>query len=327
MKVAAIQAASVFLDRKATTDKALRLMREAASEGAQLCAFPEAFVSGYPVWIGLTDGARFNNSLQKEAFSQYLEGSVRADGPELKAVAEEAKKLGLFTYLGVLERSSSGSTIYCSLAAIHPDKGIVSIHRKLMPTFDERLVWGTGDGHGLKVHQWGDFKVGGLNCWENWMPLARYTLYAQGENLHVATWPGAEWLTRDITRFIALEGRMYVVSAGGVLTEKDIPDWFSLKEAMLSQTERFLEGGTFIVGPDGKGIAGPIKGEETIVYADIDMGRVREERQNFDPAGHYNRPDVFSLTVSRERLEAVRFQDDAASSAACAPPGKDPFPE
>ncbi|MFQ6126442.1 MAG: carbon-nitrogen hydrolase family protein [Candidatus Heimdallarchaeota archaeon] len=311
MKVAGIQAAPVFLDRAATTEKIIRLMNEAASTGAEFCAFPETFLPGYPVWIDLTDGARWNDPLQKRTYAAYVNSSVQADGPELKVIIEEARTLGMFTYLGMVERASSGGTVYSSLVAIHPKKGIVSLHRKLMPTYAERLVWGMGDAHGLKIHKWKGFRVGGLNCWENWMPLARYTLYAQGEELHIATWPGSPRLTRDITRFIAMEGRLYVLSVGGVLLEKDIPDSFPLKEAMLAQRDRFLSGGTFLVGPDGEAIAGPIRNEETIIYGELDLDRVREERQNFDPTGHYGRPDVFSLTVKKNRLEALSFERES----------------
>jgi nitrilase len=309
MKVAAIQSAPVFLNKEATTQKVIDLMREASSKGAELCAFPETFLSGYPVWVDITDGARFNDPQQKITYAHYLNGAVLADGPEIKAISDEARNLGIFTYLGIVERSISGGTIYCSLLAIHPEKGVVGIHRKMMPTHAERLVWGTGDAHGLRVHEWKGFRVGGLNCWENWMPLARYALYCQGEDLHIATWPGSPKLTRDITRFIAMEGRLYVVSVGGILKEKDIPDSFPLKGKMIAQRDRFLSGGTFIVGPDGEAIAGPIKDEETIIYGDLDINLVRGERQNFDPAGHYSRPDIFNLRVNRMRLEAVNFKD------------------
>jgi len=311
MKVAGIQAAPVYLNRAATTEKILYLMQEAASKGAELCAFPETFLPGYPIWVDLTDGARWNDPHQKRTYAAYLDSSVRSDGPELKTIVEEARTLRLFTYLGIVERSTSGGTVYCSLVAIHPDKGIVGIHRKLMPTYAERLVWGTGDAHGIKIHKWKDFRVGGLNCWENWMPLARYTLYAQGEELHVATWPGSPWLTRDITRFIAMEGRLYVLSVGAVLQKKDIPDDFPLKDNLIEKNNRFLSGGTFLVGPDGKAIAGPIKDEETIVYGELDLNHVREERQNFDPSGHYSRPDIFSLSVSRKRLESLSFKKES----------------
>ncbi len=309
MKIAAIQAVSVFLDKKATTDKVIALMKEAASRGAQLCAFPESFLSGYPIWVYIPGGSQFNEPEHKKAYAAYVESAVRVDGPEMQAIVESSRKCNLFTYLGFVERATSGGTVYCSLAAVHPENGIVSIHRKLMITHAERLVWGRGDGHGLQVHDWENWQVGGLNCWENWMPLARFSLYAQGETLHIASWPGAAWLTQDITRFIAMEGRVYVVSVGGLLRERDIPDSFNLKKALMAENPRLLTGGTYIVGPDGVDIVGPVEDEETIVFADLDLQKVREERQLFDPSGHYNRPDVFDLRVSRKRLDPLSLQD------------------
>lgn len=303
MKVAAIQAAPIFLDRQATLQKVLALMREAAENGAELCAFPEAFLSGYPVWINLPGGSQFNAEGRKAAYGSYLDSAVDAGGPEMAAVIAEALKLGTFTYLGLVERSSSRGSVYCSLAAIHPDQGLVSLHRKLMPTDAERTVWSQGDGHGLSVHSWKDFAVGGLNCWENWMPLARHAMYSQGEQLHIATWPGAPFLTQDITRFIALEGRVFVLSVGGVLKARDIPDAFPLKRELMAMGDRYLSGGTAIAGPDGSFIVEPLRDDENIVYAELDVKRVQEERQNFDPAGHYSRSDVLKLEVNRRRLD------------------------
>ena len=301
MKVAAIQAAPVFLDRTATLEKVLALMDEAAAKGAELCAFPETFLSGYPVWVDLCDGAKWNDDKQKAAYAAYVASAVDGDGPELQAVAKKVKDLGLFTYLGMVERAASGGSVYCSLGAFDPEKGLVSLHRKLMPTHAERMVWSQGDGHGLRVHDYAGFMIGGLNCWENWMPLARYAMYSQGEQLHIATWPGSPWLTKDITRFIALEGRVYVLSVGGVLTANDIPDTFPLKKELLDIRDRYLSGGTTIVAPDGSTLEGPAKNDECILYADLDLNTVLAERQNFDPAGHYARPDVFRLEIQSER--------------------------
>lgn len=302
MKIAAIQAASIYLDTQATLAKALSLMDEAAQNGAELCAFPETFLPGYPVWVDLTDGAKWNDDKQKTAYAAYVSAAVDPDGPELTAIAKKAKQLNLFTYLGLVERAASGGSVYCSLAAFDPEKGLVSLHRKLMPTHAERMVWSQGDGHGLQVHDYNGFKIGGLNCWENWMPLARYTMYAQGEHLHIATWPGAPTLTQDITRFIALEGRVYVLSVGGVLTADDIPDTFPLKHELLKVRDRYLSGGTMIAAPDGTTLAGPAKNDETILYADLDLNTVLAERQNFDPAGHYARKDVFQVDINTKRL-------------------------
>lgn len=309
MKIAAVQAAPVFLDRTATTEKVLSLMTEAAGNGAELAAFPETFLSGYPIWVELTGGAAFDDPDQKRAYAAYLEGAVRLGGPEMAEIIQKSAELNLFTYLGLTERSVSGGTVYCSLAAVDPALGLVSLHRKLMPTYEERLVWGTGDGAGLRVHDYQGWRIGGLNCWENWMPLARQAMYAQGEQLHIAVWPGSAHLTGDISRFVAREGRVYVLSAGGVLSLDDIPDSFPLKNSLAAVTEKFKSGGSCLIAPNGEPVFGPLEDEEGIFYGEIDLATVRGERQNFDPAGHYNRADVFDLRVCRKRLAAAEFSE------------------
>ena len=306
MKIAAIQASPIFLDSQATTEKALSLMREAAENGARLCVFPEVFISGYPVWIRPHLISKFSYPDQQAALVAYLEAAIAVDGPEMNSLCREAARLDLFTYMGFLEPAMSGGTVYASLAAVHPSQGLVSVHRKLRPTYHERMVWCPGDGHGLQVHDWQEFKVGGLNCFENWMPLARHTLYGQGEQLHVATWPGKPALTRDISRFIAMEGRVYVASAGGLLYAKDIPDDFPLKERLVEEQDCHNSGGTVVVEPDGTILSESNEGDETILYAELDVRKVKAERAYQDPAGHYGRPDVFSLHVNRDRQVPLR---------------------
>lgn len=305
MKVAVIQAAPVYLDTKATTAKALALMREAAANGAELCAFPEVFISGYPIWLRPNVFAKYDDAQLKAAHAAYAAGAVAADGPEMAALCEEAAKLDLFTTIGFMEPTVSGASVYCSLAAIHPERGLVGVHRKIKPTFHERLIWADGDAAGLKVHEWRGVNVGGLCCYENWQPVARYALYAQGEHLHVAAWPGRPDLTEDITRFVAMEGRVYVLSPSGVLHAKDIPDAFPLKKHMLDSAERFNTGGSMICGPDGEVLQGPVVDEEVILYADFEMERVVEEHLRLDPAGHYNRPDLFTVTVDTQRRKPL----------------------
>jgi len=312
VRIAAAQARAVWLDPAATTRKVLTWLEDASAQQVDLVAFPETFLSGYPFWLELTGGARFDDPAQKQAYAAYLDAAVVIDGPELTLVVEAARDLGIFVYLGVTERGrdSGSGTVFCTLVAIDPTVGVVSSHRKLMPTHEERLVWGIGDGHGLRTHQAGGARVGGLNCWENWMPQARHALYAGGEDLHVSVWPGNPRNTADITRFVAIEGRVWSLAVCGLLSLRDVPSGFPLR-AELEEVgvEDYCRGGSAVAGPDGRWLVEPVVGEERLVVADIDLEAVRAERQNFDPTGHYGRPDVFAVTVDRRRREASRFTD------------------
>ncbi len=302
MRIAAVQATPSFLDRAATLEIVIEKIGDAAALGAELVAFPETFVPGYPLWVDITNTSSWEDPEQQAAFARYLDQSVEIDSPEFHRVVDAARDNGVFVYLGVAERSRSGGSIYCSLVAIDPRAGVVSVHRKLKPTFGERLVWADGDGAGLAVHKVGDVRVSGLNCWENWMPLARSALYAQGAQIHIATWPGSVSLTEDITRFVAREGRLFVVSVGASYREEHIPADFPLRDQVIAHGAKYYNGGSMIAGPDGTVVAGPLRHTEEILIADLDLDEVRRHRQNFDPAGHYSRPDVLKLTVNRDRL-------------------------
>ncbi len=310
MRVAAVQHAPVFLNREATIDKVIALIEEAAAEGAELIAFPETFVAGYPSWADVTNASAFDNPQQKAAFAQYLDNAVDVDGGHLDPVIAAAANAGVFVYLGIAERSTSGGSVYCTLAAIHPTNGLVGTHRKLKPTYGERMMWADGDGAGLRAHDFGGTRVSGLNCWENWMPLARAAMYAQGPQVHIATWPGSPEISHDISRFVAMEGRLFVVSTGAVLRDEHLPDDFALRDDMLEAHHRYSSGGAIIVAPDGSILAQADKHAETIIYADLDMAMVREARQNFDPTGHYSRPDVLELSVNRRRRNPATFVDE-----------------
>jgi len=308
VKIAAAQFAPVYLDRAATLEKMLGVIDRAASGGIRLLAFPETALSGYPSWLDPTGGARFNDPVQKRAFAAYLDAGITVPGPEVAALEERARRHRMFLYVGAIERGRTqgrGST-WATLLAVHPDRGLVGAHRKLVPTYEERLVWAQGDGAGLLVHEWDGVRCGGLNCWENWMPPARFALYGQGEELHVSVWPGSPALTQDISRFTAREGRVFVLAASGVLRRDDVPDSFFLKDPMFGSRDCLMSGGSLIVDPRGEVIAGPLLDDEGLVSAEIDLAVLREERQNFDPAGHYSRPDVFSFAVNRRRLDSLR---------------------
>jgi len=312
MRIAAAQLAPVFLDREATLAKVVRAIAEAAAQGAGLVAFGETLVPGYPAWICKTDGARFNAPDQKRLHARYLAQAVTLEEGHLEAVADAARQGRIAVVLGIAERplDRGGHTIYCARVCFGPDGSVLSVHRKLMPTYEERLAWGTGDGAGLVTHRIGEFTLGALLCWENWMPLARAALYAAGENLHVALWPGADSITRDITRMIAREGRSYVLSVSGLLRAEDIPPETPERGRFVPAEGGVLyNGGSCLAGPDGQWLIEPILGEERVAVADIELDRVREERQNFDPAGHYARPDVLRLQVDRRRQRAVEFTD------------------
>ena len=310
--VAAAQIAPVWLDRARTTDRIVAAMHEAGRAGAQLVTFGEALLPGYPFWLERTDGARFESPLQKEFHAHYLDQAVQIEAGHLAPITEAARSLSLATVLGIIERpvDRGGHSVYASLVYIGRDGVVGSVHRKLMPTYEERLAWSPGDGHGLRTHALGAFTVGGLNCWENWMPLPRAALYAQGEDLHVAIWPGGLHNTHDLSRFLAKEGRSYVISVSGLMRRSDIPVDVPQRELLLANLpEVMANGGSCIAAPDGSWVVEPVVGEERLIVATLEHRRVREERQNFDPAGHYARPDITRLVVNRERQRTVEFED------------------
>ena len=312
LKVALAQISPVWLDKTATLTKIENAILEAANEEAELIVFGEALLPGYPFWLALTNGAKWDLKINKELHAHYARNSVQIETGELDAVCTLAKEHKMAIYLGIIERAKNrgGHSLYCSLVYIDQEGVIKSVHRKLQPTYDERLTWAPGDGNGLQVHSLKQFTVGGLNCWENWMPLPRTALYGQGENLHVAVWPGSDYNTKDITRFIARESRGFVLSVSSLMMKDDFPKTTPHLDKILEESPDILaNGGSCIAGPDGEWIVPPVIGKHGLIYKTLDFDRVYEERQNFDPVGHYSRPDVTKLIVNRERQSTVAFDD------------------
>lgn len=302
--VGAVQFRPVWLDRAATTARLITTIESAAARGIALLAFPEACLAGYPFWLCRTNGAAFDDRRQQRAYAQFLDAAVEADSPELSAITADAHDHRISICLGFNERGrrAGRGTVYCSLATIDAERGLVGIHRKLMPTHDERLCWGIGDARDLKVHALAGLRVGALNCWENWMPLARYALYRDGEELHVSVWPGSPSVSRDAPRLAALEGRVWSVVASGVLAIADVADDFEFKADLVAAShDPVFSGGSVIIDPTGVEVAHAMDDTESIIAHVIDPTRVGAGRQSFDPTGHYSRADLFTLAVRRER--------------------------
>lgn len=312
LKVGLAQIAPVWLDRKGSIQKVESYIEKAAEEKCQLVSFGEALIPGYPFWTERTNGALFNSPIQKEFYALYLDQAVQIESGDLESICKIAKDKKIAVITGIMERAKNrgGHSLYASLVYINHNGEIKSVHRKLMPTYDERLVWSPGDGNGLQVHSLGKFTVGGLNCWENWMPLPRTALYGLGEDLHVAIWPGGSHNTHDITKFMAKEGRSYVISVSGLMRKSDINNSIPNAQLILKNSVDFLaNGGSCLAAPDGEWIIEPQLEKEGLFTAVINHKKVREERHNFDPVGHYSRPDVTKLIVNRERQSTVEFED------------------
>ena len=308
LKVGLAQLAPVWLDKQKTIEKIETYIEKAGKQDCDLVVFGEGLLPGYPFWMAFTNGAAWDDPVQKEMYAHYVRNSVEIEKGDLDSICKLAKTNKIAIYLGTIERAVNrgGHSVYATLVYINKKGKIKSTHRKLQPTFDERLVWSPGDGNGLRTHSLEPFTVGGLNCWENWMPLSRTALYGMGENLHIAVWPGSERNTIDITRFVALEGRSFVISVSGMMYKKDIPTTTPHFDLLSKNApDEMANGGSCIAGPDGKWVLKPQVGKEGLFVETLDFNRVLEERQNFDPVGHYSRPDVTKLLVNRDRQSLV----------------------
>ncbi len=303
---AAVQAAPVFLDRDATVERAVGLIEKAAGEGAGLVVFPETFVPGYPDFVWRS---RPWDDGPAAWYSRLLDQSVAVPGPATELLGRAARRAGAFVCIGVNESESSSATLYNTLLYFGPDGALLGRHRKLMPTGGERLVWGMGDGSGLVVVETPFGRLGGLTCWENYMPLARAALYARGVDVWVApTWDNSDvWV--PTLRHIAKEGRVFVIGATFCMRGSDVPSDIPGRDELYGGDDDWLaRGNSAIVDPDGELLAGPLFEEEGLVVAELDAARARRSRRQFDPVGHYARPDVFRLVVDTRPQTAVAYE-------------------
>ncbi len=309
-KVAIVQESPILLDREKTIEMAVGLVDKAAEGGADLVVFPEAFISGYPAWIWrLRPGGDWG--ISEELHTRLLNSSVDIDNNELSSLCEAAKKNRVTIVCGLNERDGklSRATIYNTVVIIGEDGSILNRHRKLMPTNPERMVWGFGDGSGLNVVDTPVGRIGTLLCWESYMPLARYALYSQGIEVYVAPTydSGDGWI--GTMQHIAREGRCWVICSGVALTRDDIPSDFPEKASLYPDTENWINAGdSVVIAPGGEIVTGPMREEKGVLFAEIDSGRVATSKRVLDVAGHYSRPDVFTLYVNTQPQSPVKFK-------------------
>jgi nitrilase len=314
-QIAAIQAAPVYMNRDATVEKACMLIAEAAKKGARLAVLTEAFIPTYPDWIWNVPAGQL--SLNQELYGELLEQSVIIPSPTTDRLCRAAKDAGIYVVIGVNERNidASGGSLFNTLIYIDPNGNLIGRHQKLVPTAPERTIWAYGDPSTLAVYDTDLGKISGLICHENYMPLVRYSLYAQGVEIYFAPTYDESAAWQSTLRHIGREGRVYVVGCGMVLKKEDVlAHTPQLKPYYKNVNEWINTGNSMITGPGGEILAGPLSKEDGILYADVDLKMLRGMKWNLDVAGHYARPDAFHLTVSKAPTPIVSFQEDVPGS-------------
>jgi nitrilase len=310
IKVAVVQAASVLFNKEKTVSKAVKLIEEASKKGVELVLFPEAFIPAYP--HGLTFGTVVGNRTREGRYTwqRYWENCIMVPGPETDILGETARENNVYLAMGVIEKDSeySQGTVYCTLIYIGSDGKLLGKHRKLKPTAGERLIWGEGDGSTLTVIESDFAKIGGLICWENYMPLARMAMYGKGVEIYVAPTADQRDQWHATMRHIACEGRCFVLGCNQYVTKDMYPEDLIGVEELEGQPEEICRGGSTIISPLGEVIAGPLYGEEGILYADLDMDDVARGKLDFDVVGHYARPDVFKLIINEKPSPPISYE-------------------
>ena len=322
---AAIIQAEIPESRAHGIDRAAALTREAAAQGATLVVFPETWLPGYPVWLDVCrDAALWNHAPVKAVFRRLAEESVAVPSEVSGTLAAVARTNGVTLVMGVSERVDDGpgqGTLYNTILTYGPTGALLNHHRKLMPTYTERMVWGTGDAEGLRstdlAVERGSARVGALVCWEHWMPLARQALHEAGEDIHVALWPNVHEMHQVASRQYAFEGRCFVLAAGSVMRASALPRELEPHPDKVSSPDQWvLRGGSAIIGPDGAYLSGPVFDAPAIVVADLELDRVREERMTLDVTGHYSRPELLELRITKTGRRVVVAEPPPSSASA-----------
>jgi nitrilase len=305
--VATVQAASIPFDLGASLDKAHRLTLEAAEAGARLVLFPEAFISGYPSGLSFGTVVGKRSPEGRRIWERYWYSSVEIPSPATEKLAAAAREAGVFLVMGVIEKDTqnTGGTLYCTLLYFGPDGRLLGKHRKLKPTAAERFIWGEGDGSTLPVLSTELGKIGGLICWENYMPLARMSMYSKGVQIYLAPTADSRESWQATIKHIACEGRCYVLGCNQYFTRDMYPKDFEGWEELRDQPEVLSRGGSAVISPLGEVLAGPLFDQEGILTADLDLAEVARGKFDFDVVGHYSRPDVFQLIVNEEPARSV----------------------
>ncbi len=317
LQIAIVQQPPVFMNLAASTSLALDMIADAATNGAKLIVFPETWLAGYPVWLDFAPGAAlWGNPAAEALFSHLYDHSPTIDGPEITQLALAAREHGMDVVLGLHERL--GHSLFNTMLFLGADDKR-GVHRKLIPTHGERLIWAQGDGSTLGVWQRPYGTLGGLICWEHWMPLARAAMHAQHELIHVAQWPDVHERHQMASRHYAFEGQCFVIAAGCVLTRQDVLDGFAsangsatareLLEAIPQQTEPLKNGGSAIIAPDTSYIMEPVYGDRRTLYSELDLITAQSGKLYLDTHGHYARPDIFDLRVNINANPGVTFSD------------------
>jgi len=306
-KVAVVQASPVLFNRDATIEKTCRLILETAEKDVKLILFPEAFIPAYPrgLSFGAVVGSR--SSAGRRTWQRYWENAVDVPGPAVEIIGEAVREAGVYLAIGVIERDTqfSQGTLYCTLLYFGPDGKLLGKHRKLKPTGSERLIWGEGDGSTLTVLETELGKIGGLICWENYMPLARMAIYSKGVELYLAPTADARDSWQSTLRHIACEGRCFVLGCNQFVTKEMYPDDLEGLDELDEHPDVICRGGSAIISPFGEVLAGPLYDQEGTLFADIDLVEVARSKFDFDVVGHYARPDVFQLVVNESPLLPV----------------------